>query len=76
MRQDKILSSFLQHELLLTKYHLNQAELPTKVRDAINSEIPIVKTIGLIVEALEKQIPETDNSLRNIVLQYLNTAAV
>ena len=73
-RKDDILKSFLTHELLESKYELTREELPTTIREAMNSETPIIKAIALIVEELEKSPGATDNELRNIVLQYLNTA--
>lgn len=73
-RKDDILKSFLIHELLESKYELKKEELPSTVREALNSDIPIVKAIALIVEGLEKSPTATDNELRNSVLQFLNTA--
>lgn len=73
-RKDEILKSFLTHELLESKYQLNRDELPQTVREALNSDIQIVKTIALIVEGLEKCPASTDNELRNSVIQFLNTA--
>lgn len=73
-RKDDILKSFLTHELLENKYKLKKEEMPSTVREALNSDIPIVKAVALIVEGLEKSPTSTDNELRNSVLQFLNTA--
>jgi len=73
-RKDDVLKTFLTHELLETKYELRTVELPSTVREALNSDIPIVKAIALIIAGLEKSPTATDNELRNTVLQYLNTA--
>lgn len=73
-RKDDILRSFLTHELVAINYELKKEEVPTTVREALNSDVPIVKAIALIVEGLEKTPTVTDNELRNSVLQYLNTA--
>ncbi|MCZ4409094.1 hypothetical protein O3Q51_09755 [Cryomorphaceae bacterium 1068] len=73
-RKDNIFKSFLEHELIYTKYNLQDTELPNTVREALNSDTPIVKAIALIVDSLEKSPSSTDNELRNIILQYLNTA--
>ena len=73
-RKDDILKSFLTHELIENKYQLNIEKLPSTVREALNSDIPIVKAAALIVEGLEKSPTVTDNELRNSVLQFLNTA--
>lgn len=73
-RKDKILRSFLTHELLKNKYGLKQEELPKTVREALNSDIPIVKAIALIVEGLDGTTTITDSALRNQVTQFLNEA--
>jgi len=73
-RKDNIFKSFLEHELIHTKYNLQSEELPNTVREALNSDIPVVKAIALLVDNLEKSPSSTDNELRNIILQYLNTA--
>jgi hypothetical protein len=72
--KDEILKSLLTHEILESKYELIKEELPTTVREALNSEKPIIKAIALIVESLEKSPQATDNELRNSILQYLNIA--
>jgi hypothetical protein len=72
--KDEILHNFLNHELLQTKYSLKKEELPSTFREALNSDIPIVKAIALIVEGLQKSPTATDNELRNSVLQFLNSA--
>jgi hypothetical protein len=73
-RKDDILKSFLSHELLETKYDFNKEELPNTVREALNSDKPIIKTIALIVEGLDGTSPVTDSVLRNQVTQFLNEA--
>lgn len=71
-RKDNILKSFLAHELLESKYELKKKDLPTTVRDALNSDEPIVKAIALIVDALDGSSTVTDNVLRSQILTYLN----
>jgi hypothetical protein len=73
LRKDKILNSFLDHEVLKTEYGLNLDDLPITIRDALNSDKPIVKAIALIIEGLEKSPSQTDNELKNTILQYLNS---
>ena len=73
-RKDDILQSLLTNELLESKYGLNNEELPTTVREALNSGEPIVKAIALIVEGLDGTYPVTDSVLRNQVIQFLNEA--
>ena len=73
-KKDDILRSFLAHEILENKYKLNKEELPKTVREALNSGIPIVKAIALIVEGLDGPLKVTDPILRNQVTQFLNKA--
>ena len=73
-RKDDILNSFLKHELLSSKYEVKESQLPTTVREALNSDIPIVKAIALVIDGLEGSVPITDVALRNTVIQFLNEA--
>ncbi len=73
-RKDDILKSFLNHELLTTKYELQNSDIPATVREALNSDKPIIKAIALIVEGLDGTSPVTDAVLRQQVTQFLNEA--
>ena len=73
-RKDEILNSFLKHGLLTSKYKLKKSQLPKTVREALNSDIPIIKAIALVVEGLESSTQITDTVLRNQISQYLNEA--
>lgn len=73
-RKDGILKSFLNHELLTTKYELQDSDIPGTVREALNSDKPIIKAIALIVEGLDGTSPITDAVLRQQVTQLLNEA--
>ena len=73
-RKDTILKSFLNHDLLESKYEFDKTDLPTSVREALNSDKTIVKAIALIVEGLDGTSPVTDSVLRNQVTQFLNEA--
>lgn len=73
-RKDDILKSFLNHELLTEKYELQDSDIPTTVREALNSQQPIIKAIALIVEGLDGTTPVTDAVLRQQVTQFLNEA--
>ncbi len=73
-RRDEILSSFLKHEMLTSKYDLKESDIPLTVREGLNSDSPIIKAIALIVEGLESSIPITDAALRNQITQFLNEA--
>jgi hypothetical protein len=74
-RKDNILNSFLNHPMLKEKYELDEP-LPSTTREALNSQVPIIKAIALIVENLEGSTPPTDLALHKIVTQYLNSAAI
>ena len=75
-RKDDILKSFLTHELLESKYKLNRDELPNTVREAFNSDKPIVKAIALIIDGLEKSPSITDAALNTQIRQYLQDNAL
>ena len=75
-RKDEILSSFLKHEMFADKYKLSKEEIPITIRQALNSNVPIVKAIALVVDGMESQPPVTDSVLRNQILQYLNESAL
>ena len=71
-RKDDILKSFLTHDLLESKYNYNKEELPSSIREALNSDKPVIKAIALIIEGLEGTSPVTDSVMRNQVTQFLN----
>ena len=75
-RKDELLKSFLEHDLIKSKYGITKSSLPKTVREGMQSELPIVKAISIIIGSLEAIQPVTDTSLRNSVLQYLNDAAL
>ena len=74
-RKDNILTSFLTHPLIKEKYGVN-GELPETVKEALISKVPIIRAIALIIENLEVQNPITDASLKALINQYLNEAAI
>lgn len=75
-RKDDILKSFLTHELLQSKYNLKQEQLPETVREALNSDIPIVKAVALIIDGLETKPPITNTALNVQLRQYLKDYAL
>ena len=75
-RKDDILTSFLQHKMIIEKYGLSQGSVPNTMIEALDSSVPIVKAIALIVENLESYQSITDSALRNLITQYLNEAAL
>lgn len=75
-RKDDILKSFLENDLLKSKYNIETSELPSNIRDALKSPIAIISAIALIVESLESTEVVTDKSLRELILQHLNQVAI
>jgi hypothetical protein len=75
-RKDDILKSFLSHELLSSKYEIKVDEIPNTVREALNSDKPIIKAIALIVDNLEKNQPVTDVALNTLIRQFLQDNAL
>jgi hypothetical protein len=75
-RKDNIFKSFLEHDLIQKKYHLSQGKLPDSVRDGLKSELPIVKSLALIVESLENVTPITDKELHRTITLLLNSIAL
>jgi hypothetical protein len=75
-RKDDILSNFLKHEMLNEKYELKKSDIPSTVREALNSDKPIVKAIALIVDGLESPTPITDAALNTQIRQYLQEQAL
>ena len=73
-KKDDILKSFLKHEILESKYKLKQSDMPSTIREAINSNTPIIKVIALIVEGLEGNSNVTERELRTQVTKILNEA--
>lgn len=75
-RKDKILQTFLSHELLVSKYNISSEDQLLTIREAMQSDKPIIKALAIIVDGLQQSPPETDNSLRKQVLQFLNETAI
>jgi len=75
-RKDEILSSFLKHEMFTSKYELKKSDIPSTVREALASDIPIVKAIALVIEGLESPTPISDSALNTQIRQYLQEKAL
>lgn len=74
-RKDRILSSFLTHPLLIEKFDI-KGPLPDTVREAKESNEPIIAAIAIIVDATEPPANTSDAALYNLVNKYLNTCAL
>ena len=75
-KKDDILRSFMTHDILRVKYNIADSEIPSNLREGLSSNIPIIKAISLIVDKLESTETIRDNDLRNLIIQYLNQAAI
>ena len=72
-RKDDLLQKFLEHEIISEKYKIAKEDLPLTVRQAENSEKPIIRVIALYINGLEdKKLSE--KQLREQILRYLNQA--
>ena len=72
--KDKVLLSFLEHNLITDKYKINKSDIPKNLREALNSEHTIIKTIALIIDELESAPLKSDESLRRKIIAFLNEA--
>lgn len=71
-RKDDIIKTFLSHDLLKSKYKISNNEIPSSVKEGLNSDKTIIKAIAIIIESLESNNKVTDNTLRNTINQFLN----
>lgn len=74
-KKDDIFNSFMEHELLKTKYELKSEDIPRNVREAKNSNIPIIKLIAEIVDTIDGLDSEkkTDQQTYDLLTRYLST---
>jgi hypothetical protein len=74
-KKDDIFISFMKHELIKSKYELNSEDIPSNVREAKNSNIPIVKIIAEIVDTIDGIDSEkkTDQQTYDIITRFLST---
>lgn len=72
MNKNKIFKKFISHELIKDKYQLEESDIPNNITRALVSEIPIVKTIAILVDELENNQGINDITLYNKISIYLN----
>jgi hypothetical protein len=75
-KKDGIFKSFMKHELLKGKYAIDNNNIPDTVKDAKNSNIPIIKIIGELVESIESNVDadrKTDAQTYDLLTRYLST---
>lgn len=72
--KDRVLLSFLEHELITEKYKINKSELPKNLPEALDSKHTIIKAIALIIDGIETKTPISDIALRKQITAFLNDA--
>ena len=72
IRKDRILQSFMKHPILKSKYSIEDDQKPNSCLEALNSDVPIIRTLGLIVEELEGKDRASDNALHKKIRTFLN----
>ena len=74
--KDNILLSFMEHEILATKYNLDKNSLPKSFIEAKNSKIPIIKSIAEIVDAIDGVVgseKKTEKQTFELLTRLLNS---
>lgn len=72
MNKNKIFKKFISHELIKDKYQIEERDIPNNITRALVSEIPIVKTIAILVDEMENNQGINDITLYNKISIYLN----
>lgn len=72
MNKNKIFNKFISHELIKDKYQLEERDIPNNITSALVSEIPIVRTIAILVDEFENNQGINDVALYNKINIYLN----
>jgi hypothetical protein len=72
MNKNKIFKKFISHELIKEKYRIEETDIPNNVTRALVSEIPIIRTVAILVNELESNQGINDITLYNKISIYLN----
>lgn len=72
MEKNQIFKKFMRHTLIKEKYELSEIDIPNNITSALNSAIPIVKTIATLVKELEDNPGINNLSLYNKINIDLN----
>jgi hypothetical protein len=70
-RADKILKTFLSDSIIKDKYNVDSEDYPT-LTHALNSDVPIVKAIAIIIQDVSSEIEMNDKQLYQKVISFLN----
>jgi len=73
-RKDDNYLSFIGHELIQENYGIPKSELPKNLKEGLVSEHKILKSIALIVSAMEDGQTSTERSVYDMVSKYLISA--
>jgi hypothetical protein len=69
---NELLNSFLDHEMIQSKYDILKKDLPDNLKDALKSDKFIVNSIAMIVHIIQSDSNISDRSLNTKVSQHLN----
>lgn len=69
-RGDELFKSFLKNKNLIEKYSISKEKLPSSLKEGLDSKVPIIKTIALIVESVQSKNTK-DIDIYKKVNQYL-----
>ena len=72
MNKNIIFKKFISHELIKEKDRIEETDIPNNVTSALVSEIPIIRTIAILVNELESNQGINDITLYNKINIYLN----
>lgn len=72
MNKNKILKKFIGHDLIKEKYNLEEKDIPNNITRALASEIPIIRTIAIMIDELESNQGINDITIYNKINIYLN----
>ena len=67
-----LFKNFLSHDLILSKYRINKEKLPSNIREGLNSDIPIIRSIAEIINSKINN-KGTDKETFELVSRYLNS---
>lgn len=75
-KKDEIFKSFMKHELLKSKYDIKNSNVPDTVKDAKNSNIPVIKIIGELIDSIDGNLDadrKTDSQTYDLLTRYLSS---
>jgi hypothetical protein len=70
----ELLQNYLAHELLEQKYGIENKNIPSTLKDALNSEETIISTIATIINLVQSESAISDKQLASKISQHLNNS--